>query len=63
MQGGVVHGESDDRAAYPISGRVEPRDLMATVFHCLGYSPDTELHDTIGRPLPISRGRLIEQVL
>ena len=63
VQGGVVHGESDDRAAYPISGRVEPRDLMATVFHCLGYSPDTELHDTIGRPLPISRGRVIEQVL
>jgi len=63
VQGGVVHGESDDRAAYPISGRVEPRDLMATVFHCLGYSPDTELQDTSGRPLPISRGRVIEQVL
>lgn len=63
VQGGVVHGESDDRAAYPISGRVEPRDLMATVFHCLGHSPDTELHDTSGRPLPISRGRVIEQVL
>jgi len=63
VQGGVVHGASDDRAAYPIAGRVEPRDLMATVFHCLGYSPDTELHDTTGRPLPISRGRVIEQVL
>ena len=63
VQGGVVHGESDDRAAYPVSGRVEPRDLMATVFHCLGYSPDTELHDTSGRPLPISRGRVIEQIL
>jgi hypothetical protein len=63
VQGGVVHGESDNSAAYPISGRVEPRDLMATVFHCLGYSPDTEVHDTSGRPLPISRGRVIEQVL
>jgi hypothetical protein len=36
---------------------------MATVFHCLGYPPDTELQDTSGRPLPISRGRVIEQVL
>jgi len=63
VQGGVVHGQSDDRAAFPVSGRVEPRDLMATVFHCLGYSPDTELHDTAGRPLPISRGRVIEQIL
>jgi hypothetical protein len=36
---------------------------MATVFNRLGYSPDTELHDTSGRPLPISRGRVIEQIL
>ena len=31
-------------------------------FHCLGHSPDTELHDTEGRP-PISRGRVITEIL
>lgn len=63
IRGGVVHGKSDAHAAYPLAGRVEPRDLLATMFHCLGHAPDTELHDTEGRPLPISRGRVIEEIL
>lgn len=63
IRGGIVHGKSDAHAAYPQSGRVEPRDLLATMFHLLGHAPDTELHDTEGRPLPISRGRVIEEIL
>lgn len=63
IRGGVVHGKSDAHAAYPISGRVEPRDLHATLFHCLGYSPDTELHDHEGRPIPLSRGQVIREIL
>lgn len=63
IRGGIVHGKSDAHAAFPVSGRVEPRDLLATIFHCLGHSPDTELHDTEGRPLPISRGRVITEIL
>ncbi|MBI3866668.1 MAG: DUF1501 domain-containing protein [Planctomycetia bacterium] len=63
VRGGVVYGKSDAHAAFPVSGRVEPRDLLATVFHCLGHSPDTELVDTEGRPHPISRGRVITEIL
>ena len=63
IRGGVVHGSSDKQAAYPVDGRVGACDLLATVFHCLGYDPDTEMHDTLGRPYPISRGRPIEAVL
>jgi hypothetical protein len=63
VQGGVVHGKSDAQAAFPVSGQVEPRDLLATMFHCLGYAPDTDVHDTEGRPHPISRGRVIGEIL
>lgn len=63
IRGGVVHGKSDEHAAYPVSGRVDPRDLLATMFHLLGHAPGTELHDTEGRPLPISRGRVIEEII
>ena len=63
VRGGVVHGKSDAHAAFPVSGRVEPRDLISTIFHCLGHSPDTELHETEGRPIPLSRGRVIEEIL
>jgi hypothetical protein len=63
IRGGIVHGKSDGQAAFPMTGRVEPRDLLATIFHCLGHAPDTELHDTEGRPHPISRGRVITEIL
>ena len=60
---GIVYGETDDQAAYPISSRVAPRDYAATVLHCLGFEPETAVRDVQGRPIPISRGRVIEEVL
>ncbi|MGH7127267.1 MAG: DUF1501 domain-containing protein [Planctomycetaceae bacterium] len=63
VRGGTVFGETDAHAAYPVTGRVEPRDITATIFHCLGHSPHTEMHDPLGRPVPISRGRVIEEIL
>ncbi len=46
-----------------MDGRVEPQDLSATIFHCLGLSPATELHDRVGRPVVISKGSPIEAIL
>jgi len=63
VRGGAVHGKSDGHAAFPVSGVVDPSDLIATIFHCLGYAPETHLHDTLGRPIPLSRGRVIEEIL
>jgi hypothetical protein len=63
VRGGVVYGSSDRLAAYPKDGRVRPQDLTATVFHCLGIPPETEMTDALGRPLPVSRGDVIRQVL
>ena len=63
IKGGVVHGSSDPIGAYPASGRVQPQDLTATIFHCLGLNPQSEIHDTLGRPIPISRGEVIESIL
>ena len=63
VRGGVVHGSSDRLGAQPKDGRVQPWDLTATVFHCLGYRPETELHDPVGRPSPISRGQPITPIL
>jgi len=63
IRGGVVHGQSDRIGAYPVEGRVEPQDLAATIFHCLGLASHTELHDRLGRPLAISRGTPIAPIL
>lgn len=60
---GIVYGASDAIAAYPRDGRVLPHDLAATIFHCLGLTPDSEIHDPLGRPVPISRGEVIRQIV
>lgn len=63
IRGGVVHGSSDRNAAEPMDGVVEPKDLIATLFHCLGFAPETELRDQLGRPIPLSRGKVIEALV
>jgi hypothetical protein len=63
VRGGQVLGASDRQGAYPKDGRVLPEDLTATIFHALGYGTETEIHDSLGRPLAISRGQVIRQVL
>jgi hypothetical protein len=59
VRGGQVLGASDRTGGRPRDGRVQPQDLTATVFHCLGYAPHTPIHDGLGRPLPLSRGEVI----
>ena len=61
--GGQVYGASDRIGAYPAEGRVRPEDLSATIFHCLGYAPETEYRDPLDRPHPISRGEVIHAIL
>jgi hypothetical protein len=63
VRGGQVVGASDHIGGHPRDGRVLPQDLTATVFHCLGLSPDTEIRDALGRPVPISRGEVIRGVV
>lgn len=63
IRAGVVHGASDTLGAQPASGRVAPFDFTATLFHCLGFRPETEIRDTQGRPHPISRGEVIRQII
>jgi hypothetical protein len=63
VRGGQAHGASDRLGGQPREGRVEPQDLTATILHCLGYRPDTETQDNQGRPLPLSRGKVIRAIL
>ena len=63
IRGGAVYGASDALGGDPARDRVAPQDLTATIFHCLGLNPATEIHDTFGRPIPISRGDVIAPIL
>jgi hypothetical protein len=63
IRGGCVHGASDAGGGEPKDGVVYPPDLLATLFHCLGYAATTELRDTLGRPFSISRGQAVRGIL
>ena len=63
IRGGIVHGASDAIGAHPVDGRVQPQDLTATILHCLGIHPDTEIRDRLSRPIAACTGEVIRQIL
>ncbi len=50
VQGGRVVGSSDDIGAQPKERPTSPAEVVATVYHALGVSLDTELPGSQGRP-------------
>lgn len=59
IRGGQVYGASDPIAAYPRDLPVSPEDFLATIYHSLGISPDTEIRDRSGRPYRAVDGKPI----
>jgi hypothetical protein len=60
---GYIHGASDRIGAYPARDPVRPEDLSATLFHLLGLDPHAQVRDALNRPLPISTGSVISDLL
>ena len=52
-------GATDRRGAYPTTPPHTPADVMATLFHTLGYAPDDHYHDALDRPYRLSDGKVI----
>ena len=63
VKGGYTYGVSDEYAAYPAEHPVRPDDLAATIFHLMGINPHTEVFDRANRPLPISNGSVIHDII
>ncbi len=63
IRGGQVYGSSTPDGAYPASDPVSPGDLAATLFHCLGVDPHTEIMDRVARPFPIAEGEVLRRLL
>jgi hypothetical protein len=58
-----VYGASDKKGTFVASEPVSPADLLATMWHVLGIDPATELRDRLNRPLVLSRGRVLSEIL
>lgn len=63
IRGGRVIGASDSLGAQPKEGRVSPEDILTTIYHLLGLPLTTEVHDPLGRPVPICTGEVIRPLI
>lgn len=63
IRGGTVLGASDAIGAYPLSDPVDPVDLHATIYHCMGLDPGQLMRDSLARPFPLSDGRVVTSLL
>jgi uncharacterized protein (DUF1501 family) len=53
VKGGRVVGRSDEIAAYPAERPVNPAEVVATIYHSLGFDMETHLPGPQNRPFPI----------
>ncbi len=63
LRGGVVLGESDKHAAFPLADRVDPVDIHATIYRCLGMDPRAQVYDELQRPWEISTGTVLSRLI
>ncbi len=61
---GRVVGRTDRIAGEVTETPFSPKDVVATLFHVLGIDPQSEIHDSLGRPYPIGgAGRVRKELL
>jgi uncharacterized protein (DUF1501 family) len=53
VKGGRAVGKSDEIGGYPAEKPVQPKEIVATIFHALGLDLDTHLPGPQGRPFPL----------
>jgi len=63
IRGGQVYGASDKHGAFPADNPVSPGAFAATLYHCMGIAPDTEIPDRLGRPVKIADGQVVTTLL
>jgi hypothetical protein len=60
---GYVHGASDKNGMFPAEAPVRPDDLAATLYHLLGIDPHTEVKGLGDRPVLITDGKPVMDVM
>jgi hypothetical protein len=60
---GFVYGASDATGSHPSDAPVTPDDIAATIYYLMGIDPRSEVVDAQGRPIMISSGQPILEVI
>lgn len=62
IQGGQVLGETDAKAAYPITTSWSPADVCSTIFNAVGVDADATIYDPLSRPHHLLNGSVISNL-
>jgi uncharacterized protein (DUF1501 family) len=57
IRGGRIWGRSDRQGASPAADPVHVSNLIATIYHVLGYGGERRVVDMLGRPIDVIRGK------
>lgn len=62
---GQVVGATDNQGGYPVSRPIDPKDILATMYHLLGFDPhETTIPDRLGRPIHvIPHGSVVHELV
>jgi hypothetical protein len=61
---GQVIGATDRHASFPSSRPTHPNDILATVYHLLGFDPhQTTIPDRTDRPVHLTEGNVVRELL
>ena len=56
---GYVHGKTDATASAPLDNPVHPSELLATIYHAFGISPDTIVYNHLNQPRELVKGQAV----
>jgi hypothetical protein len=56
---GVVYGKSDEHASSPTENPVHPTELLATIYHMLGISPETLVYNHLNQPRELVQAKIV----
>jgi len=62
---GYTHGETDELGYYPVSGKVDPFDIQATILQLLGFDHEKFTFPFQGRPFRLTdvAGKVIHDII
>lgn len=63
IQRGAIVGKSDWKGGEVADRPVSPGDILATMWHLMGISPETQINDRLDRPFPIADGNVVHELI
>jgi len=59
---GYIHGKSDKTGSQPLENPVHPSEILATIYHSFGISPDTIVYNHLNQPRELVKAKAVTEL-